>query len=402
VAAVLVFVDRPPAHVTRFLAGRVLAGLITLVIFVTILFFLAEVIIPGDFVTQFTLGMNSEQLAELRAQLGIDRPLLERYFEYMAGLARGDLGDSAAGGSVADVLKAVLPWTLLIFTYAIAIAFPIGHWLGKVAGWRSGEKGSAGLSIASVGLYTIFPPLLVFFLVVGVSGLTDNQGIGRLRALFNGGDLTQDTAWFMVWTLAGFALLLGFTGLVLARSGRAIPRLVWALALILGPVGLWLATGRWDEVSNILIYLALPIAAVAILAAGEVVLVSKSTTAEAAQEDFVFTARAKGVPDRQIRDHHVARYALLPTLSKLMVSVPFILVGLMIIEISFAWPKDGAFGMTVPGLSSSLFFSLESRDTTVVVGGLLAVGLIVFGTRMLLDVAYAALDPRIRVGGKPP
>ena len=72
---------------TRFLAGRALAGLITLVIFVTILFFLAEVIIPGDFVTQFTLGMNSEQLAELRAQLGIDRPLLERYLEYMAGLA---------------------------------------------------------------------------------------------------------------------------------------------------------------------------------------------------------------------------------------------------------------------------------------------------------------------------
>ena len=59
-------------------------------------------------------------------------------------------------------------------------------------------------------------------------------------------------------------------------------------------------------------------------------------------------------------------------------------------------------GMTVPGVSSSLFFSLENRDTTVVVGGLLAVGLIVFGARLLLDVAHAALDPRIRVGGKAP
>ena len=140
---------------------------------------------------------------------------------------------------------AVLPWTLLIFTYAIAIAFPIGHWLGKVAGWRSGEKGSAGLSIASVGLYTIFPPLLVFFLVVGVSGLTDNQGIGRLRALFNGGEPDP-----------GHRLVHGVDvgrvrpsqsasrGLVLARSGRTIPRVVWVLAMILGPVVVWSGDGE--------------------------------------------------------------------------------------------------------------------------------------------------------------
>ena len=81
----------------------------------------------------------------------------------------------------------------------------------------------------------------------------------------------------------------------------------------------------WSEVTDILTYLGMPIVAVAVLVAGEVILVSKVTTEEAAKEDFVFTAEAKGVPDREVRDHHVARYGLLPMLNKLMVSVPFIL-----------------------------------------------------------------------------
>jgi peptide/nickel transport system permease protein len=249
-------------------------------------------------------------------------------------------------------------------------------------------------------LYTIFPPLLVFLLVIFVSGLTDNQGMSQLRTIFNQGRLSQDTAWFMLWTLGAFAVGIGIAALVQSRHDRTLPRLVWVPLLIAGPFIVWAALGMGGEVADILAYLALPIVTVMILAVGEVVLVSKSTTAEAAHEDFVFTARAKGVRDKDVRDHHVGRYALLPTLSKLMVSVPFILVGLMIIEISFAWPKDGAFGMTVPGMSSALFTSLENRDTTVVVGGLLAVGLIVFGTRLLLDVLQATLDPRIRVGSR--
>jgi len=385
---------------TKYLAGRLFAGLVTLAIFVTILFFMAEVLIPGDYVTQFTFGMSPQDRAALRAELGLDQPLFARYLDYMAGLLRGDLGETGGGGSVIDALIAFLPWTLLIFVFAMAIAFPIGHQPGKIAGWRDGTPGAAGITMASVGMYTVFPPLLVFFLVVFVSGLTDNQGIGALRALLRGGALDVDVAWSMLWTVVVIASALGIAALVLDRNHRSLPAWVWAVGLFAGPVLIWMATGMWSDVIVILRYLALPIIAVAILAFGEVALVSKSTLKEASHEDFVFAARARGLPEKDIRDHHVARYALLPTLSKLMVSVPFILVGLMIIEISFAWPKDGAFGMTVPGMSSALFTSLENRDTTVVVGGLLAVGLIIFGARLALDVLQAFLDPRIRVGSR--
>jgi peptide/nickel transport system permease protein len=159
-----------------------------------------------------------------------------------------------------------------------------------------------------------------------------------------------------------------------------------------------------------LTYLGLPIIAVAVLVAGEVILVSKVTTEEAAKEDFVFTAEAKGVPDRDVRDHHVARYGLLPMLNKLMVSVPFILVGLMIIELSFGWVKLsgaegegaalGTLGYSVPGMSSQIFASLESRDPATVVEGLVVVGVVVLVFRLVIEVLHAALDPRILVPGR--
>ena len=385
-------------RMTKYLAGRLFAGLITLVVFATILFFMTDLLMPGDFVTRFTLALTDAELAELRNYLGIDRPLLERYVEYMRGLATGDLGLSYWGVSVSSLLWALLPWTLLIFVVAMGVAFPAGYWMGKRAAWKSGAAGSAGLTMGSVALHTTFPPLLVFVLAIGTAKLTSGEGINNLHRMFLSGDLVSQTVWRMLGTIAFVAVAVSAVGLIMSRLGRSVPIRLWGPALIVGPVLMWAAMGMAGAAFDVLVYLALPITAVALLAVGEVVLVTKATTAAAAQEDFVFGARAKGVREADIRDHHAARYALLPTLSKLAVSVPFVLAGLMIIEVSFGWPKAGTLGLTVPGLSSMLFTSLEQRDVPVVVGGLFAIGLIMLTLRLLLDVAHATLDPRIRFG----
>ena len=382
----------------RYLAGRVLAGLVTLVIFATILFFMADLLMPGDFVTRFTLAMNDAELAELREFLGLDRPVLTRYVEYMRGLATGNLGLSFWGVSVLSLLRALLPWTLLVFVMAMGLAFPVGFWLGKRAAWRSGATGSAGLTIGSVALQTTFPPLLVFFLVVATVKLTSGEGINNLHALFLSGEFNSSTVWQMLGTIGVVAGVVIGAQLILSRYQRAMPTALWGSLLILGPIVAWMALGMTEAAFDVLVYLSLPILAVGLLAVGEVLLVTKATTAAAAKEDFVISARAKGLAEKDIRDHHAARYALLPTLSKLAVSVPFVLAGLMIIEVSFGWPKAGTLGLTVPGLSTMFFNSLEQRDVPVVIGGLFAIGVIMLLLRILLDFAHAALDPRIRFG----
>lgn len=379
---------------SRYLAGRILAGVVTLVVFATLLFFLTDLLMPGDFVTRFTLQMSDAQLAELREYLGLDRPLLERYLDYMGGLATGDLGLSYWGVSVASLLWALLPWTLLVFVVAMGVAFPVGFWLGKRAAWTS--RSGAGLTIGSVALHTTFPPLLVFVLAFLAARFTPG-GITSLQRLFAGGELTSQAVWRMLGVIGLVAVAVAVIAWLAGRTGRRLPTPLWGGALVAGPVLIWVVTGTAGTAFDVLRYLALPILAVALLAVGEVVLVSKATTGSARKEDFVLTARAKGVDEQALRDHHAGRYALLPTLSKLAVSVPFVLAGLMIIEVSFAWPQAGELGLTVPGLSSMFFTSLEQRDIPVVVGGLFAVGLIMLTLRLMLDVAHAALDPRIRV-----
>ncbi len=381
---------------TRYLAGRVLGGLVTLVLFVTLLFVITDVLMQGDFVNRFAVELSEAQMDQLRAFLGIDRPVLERYIDYMAGLATGDLGTSYWGVSVSSLLWSLLPWTLLVFITAMGIAFPTGFWLGKRAAWRSGSSTSNGLTIGSVALNTTFPPLLVFILVFGTAKLTAGEGILSLHRLFLSGELASQTVWRMVGTIAVVGAAVAAAQLLLVRTERAMPTALWAGLLIAGPVLIWAALGMAGRALDILMYLALPIIAVALLAVGEVLLVTKATTGGAAREDFVTSARAKGLTEAEIRDHHAGRFALLPTLSKLAVSVPFVLAGLMIVEVSFSWPKAGTLGLSVPGLSSMFFNSLEARDIPVVVGGLLAIGLIMLGVRLLLDIAHAFLDPRIR------
>jgi ABC-type dipeptide/oligopeptide/nickel transport system permease component len=369
---------------TRYVAGRVLAGLVTLLLFVTILFFLAEWLMPTREVT----GEGS---------------VPSQFVDYLQGLLSGDLFDSGA--------LTPLPWTLLILVFAVGIAFPLGHWVGKWAGWRSGASGAPAVTMGAVVMYTVFPPLLVFVLIMVVSRFSNDQGIGFLRTI-HGDELDPGTAWSMLLTIVIVAVLVGVMGFVATRRSIAVPKAVWALVLVGLPLLVWVGRGMWSDVEDVILYFAMPVIAVSVIVFGEAVLVTKSTTAEAAGEDFVFTARAKGESDSMVRDHHVGRFTLLPILSKLMVSVPFILVGLMIIEMSFAWPKFGAaldpgagsglgdFGMEIPGLSTTLFTSLEARDTATVLDGLIVVGIVVLGLRLLIELLHAVLDPRIRVGSR--
>ncbi len=106
---------------TRCLIRRLLAGIVTLLVFVTVLFFLAEILIPGDFVSQFTLSMPAEQRAQLREELGLNLPVWHHYLLFIGGLATGDLGSSYWGESVLSILLRFLPWTLLVFLIVVAV-----------------------------------------------------------------------------------------------------------------------------------------------------------------------------------------------------------------------------------------------------------------------------------------
>lgn len=375
---------------------RVVSSLVTLFVFVSLLFFLAHLLIPGDFVTQFTLGgMTLDAREALRDQLGLNDPVWRQYLSFVGGLVVGDLGTSYSGASVFSAVVLLLPVTLFIFFVAMGLAFPVGFWLGKSMAWRRDKAGRSGLAIGAVAFHTAFPPLLAFLVMIAFLNVFGRRSFQSMRIVDY--SVFSSTVWFMVSSVVVGGAAAGLVAVWVRRSSGgewrgAAPRLV---AVIVPPL-LWLVAGKWDTVLDVLFHLSLPILVVFLLSVGEVMLIVDGSMAGVAREDYILTARAKGLSERQVRDRHASRVALLPALSKLMVSVPFFLSGLMIIELAFAQPRHIELTIFVPGLSSLLFGSLEQRAVPTVIGGLLFIGLIVLAMRLLLDMLIVYLDPRIR------
>jgi peptide/nickel transport system permease protein len=131
---------------------------------------------------------------------------------------------------------------------------------------------------------------------------------------------------------------------------------------------------------------ASPVLLYVLLSFGETMLVMQTSMQDTLGEEYITAAQAKGIPDRVVRDRHAARNALLPVLSRLLISLPYLLTGLVIVEDVVGWR----------GMSQALFDSLYQQDMPTVMGGLLVVGVIASVARLVLDVLYAYLDPRIR------
>ena len=203
----------------------------------------------------------------------------------------------------------------------------------------------------------------------------------------------------MIFGLVGvgsIALAIGWVFRRLAR--RRLPGVFTLAIWIGGNAWFWSLLGELPRALDILGLLLLPLLAVAILAFGEIALVVESAMDGVRGEEYILAARAKGLREVDIRDHHAARVALLPALSKFVVSLPFVLTGLVIVEFAFTVPTQYGATLYFPGLSIVLFRALEARDFPLVVGGLLFIGIISIVARIVIDVLHDALDPRIRYG----
>jgi peptide/nickel transport system permease protein len=389
-----------------FLFRRVVSSLVSLVVFVTGLFFLIDLLIPYD-----------------NAAVGASASVNVGFGDYMAGLARGDLGLSYGGAPVAALISEALPTTLFIFATGGILAYLLGSWLGRIVEWRRGRIEGGIATAAGLVLYTMFPPLLIFLLV----------HFGRDPLLSARSALGLPTDSLVVFRDVGFdeARLVSFGGWVLlatllvALIARALGRrrgwrLLPALVLPAALVGMVLAVaqlGVGQQVLDVFFFRSsreveigagspvLAVVAFLLVAFGEVMFVWRAGIADERSEDYVLTARAKAVPEHLIRDRHVARNVALPVLARSFAALPFLLTGLIIIEYqvqigSCALSQGAECVYWSGGLSTTLFSAVRNADTPVIVGVLVTMGVLLSILRLVAETAQAALDPRIRIGAR--
>lgn len=375
----------------RFVMRRVLWALVTLALLVTIAFFAVNLLLPYDFAV--SVGQRPRAVERIREVLGLDRPLFVQWLDYMWHFVRGDLGESYDGDRVSSIVLGVLPITVAIFAVGGIVAYLLGEWIGRVVAWSRHRFLSTTTSVASVLLFAAFPPFLVFLLThFGTDWLFEVRSWFGLTvkpyAPVPAGPLLNVLAVGLVAAFVGGILLRSWA----RKQGRR------ALGFVAVPVGILaflvslLALGVWAEAIDLMLWPSAVMATLALIliAFGESMLVMRAGVTAEMTEDYVFTGRAKALPERDIRDKHIAPNAVLPAISRLITSVPYLLTGLIIIERE----------LNLNGVASLFFNAIESGNVPVIIGILVVVGVIGLVLRIVLDVVQATVDPRIRIEGE--
>lgn len=380
-----------------YLAKRLLQMMITLFLFQAATYFLLDAQ-PGDIADLLTLNPDipPAERERLRAQLGLDRPPVERFFTYIFNFYQGDLGVSFQQypRPVTDIIKERLPRTLVLFLSATIVSFYTGFITGKILAWRRGGFLEYSTTLIGVILYTVFTPwfalMMIWLFAVKLDWLPAGKFLDPIKWI--GAPIDANTIFIrMIWTaLAGLVLFL--IGVILSgklptkvRSWGRLGSFVIALVAV---VVYWvyftdgLAPFAWD----ILSHLILPVLTVTLIAYGGTMLLTRTSMLETLREDYILSARAKGLSEKVVRDKHAARNALLPVWTSLVFSIGGSVSGGIITETIFSWP----------GIGLTLLNAAQVADIPVAMGTLTIVGILTLVSHLVADVGYAFLDPRIR------
>jgi len=310
-----------------FLSRRLAAALVTLVLATVVVFGVVEVL-PGD-PALIMLGTEArpDTLAALRAQHGFDQPLPVRYLRWIGGLLSFDLGNSHAyGTSVAKLIGDRLVVTLPLGALALSWALLVAIPLGVFAAWKHGTAGDWGV---------------MGFTQIGIS--IPNFWFGIVLVL----------VFAVTWQVFPSG---GFPGWRQDLPGSIQALILPALALSLGEIAI-------------------------------LTRVTRSAMLDTLREDYVRTARAKGVPEHAVLFRHALRNAMIPVATVAGLIAGFLVAGAVIIESVFR----------LPGVGQLVYDSINNRDLVVIKNVVILFTLLVLVVNLLVDLAYALLDPRPRV-----
>lgn len=380
----------------RFLIRRTLWAALIIFLFATVMFFLVQIIIPHDFTVQFAMGQSQAQREAMQEELGLNLPLWQQYINWISNFFNGTFGESFYGYPVVEMLKVTIPVSLLIFLPGTALAFIIGLALGRFIGWRGSGPVTSLTTFGGIALYTTFPPWLAWLITYFIG-----RRIKFFRSVF--GSSSFDGLDFKIWgdsplspsmvswrmvvsLIVGMLVLVAFNALLHRLTRRRLPTWIIIPLIAIGAIGSWNALGFDPQAMDILSRAAIPALTYTAISFGETMLIMRTSMADILEEEYITVARAKGLPERIVRDKHAVRNAILPVVSRLVITLPYLMTGVVIIEDVFGWP----------GMGSVLFDSLYQQDMPIVMAILLFVGVFSLISRLLLDVLLAYFDPRIR------
>lgn len=321
----------------NYVAQRLVMMVMSVFIIITILFFLFRQVPGGPIAAMAPGTLPADVRQQLIEQYALDEPLWSQYVSYMTAFVQGNFGRSFYyGAPVIDIVRGRLLNTLALMLPAILLSYTIGIYVGAQLGWIRGSQMER-----------------IEMLVVLVLRSTPVFWTGLVLLYIFGFQLS----WFPIGGM---------------RSVGA----QWA-----GPIDKFVSP-------DFLHHVTLPVIALSFYYTGLPLLLMRNNMLESLTEEYIQTARAKGLPDRRIMLRHAARNALLPVITAFAVAIGFSVGGQVLIETVFSWP----------GLGKEMVDSSLRNDYPLAQATFLMLASMVIAMNFLADMMYTYLDPRVRLG----
>ncbi len=381
----------------KFIGRRLIQMVFLFFLFLTLVFFLLQAQ-PGDITAQFLdPTIPAEVRAQIAERLGLGGSVWTQWWNYITNFATGNLGVSFQQypRPVIDVIAERIPRTLFLFTFATLLAYVIGFSLGKRLAWRRGGFSEHSVTIGGVLLYTVFYPwfaiLMILFFASGLGWFPINGFLTPTfwrNAPYSGNEVFAQMLLSLVVVAVIFLATKWFASRQDERSSARLVRWIGYGFAVGFMVLFWLTKEEMRPFAlDIAHHSILPIVTLSLIAFAGTMLLTRGAMLETLKEDYILTAQAKGVPEKDIRDKHAARNALLPVVTSLVLGLAFIIGGGVVTETVFSWP----------GMGSLLLTATIAEDVPVATGALAFIGILALIAHLVVDILYAVLDPRIRI-----
>lgn len=379
----------------KYIFRRVIQIIITLIIFQTLLFIILDAQ-PGDITNLFLLNpkVTPEAREQMRVALGLDKPPLVRYLQWLSNFLQGNLGVSFSHypRPVMDIILERAPRTLVLFLSNQLISFSLGFFLGKQMAWNRGTAFEYTLTFLGVVLYTVFTPWFGLMMIYLFGIELNLLPIGKFLdpSIWREVSIGANTIFYdlILTVLVGVLLFILLNVLTRKTSYkmRKLLRIGGFLIIIGGVLFFWHYSPVGFLAGDIVKHMILPVLVSTLVSFTGTMLLMRNTMLETLREDYIMAARAKGLPEAVVRDKHAARNAFLPVFTNLIIGIPFALSGGIITETIFSWP----------GMGLTLLQAVNLEDIPLAMGTLSFVGVLALTAHLVADIAYAFLDPRIR------
>jgi peptide/nickel transport system permease protein len=318
-----------------------LLGAIPLVLGIATIVFFVVNLAPGD-PTLYLIGpgMNADVIEQLRVNYGLDQPVHVRYVKWVGAMLTGDFGYSFSyNRPVTEVLMDFLPNTLILSACALGVAFLFGIVLGTLQAVKQYSALDSSLSVLMLFFYSMPSFWLALMLIL----------------LFS---LMAQTVWG--WPIS-------FPASGMTSTGYEF-------------------MGPWDQLKDRAHHLVLPTLSLSLVLTAGIARYMRGSMLEVIRQDFVRTARAKGLPERTVVFKHALRNALIPVLTLIGLYIPVLFSGTVFIELIFAWP----------GMGRAIVEAISQRDYPLVMAASFFFAIMVILANLAADMLYAVVDPRIR------